>query len=546
MIKKGSKFTFFLILFALLILASLSAQNTGVYWGIFEEGLYNDNGRLNEITRDYGKQPGIVMWYQDWSMDFPAQTCERLYNQGIMPHIVWEAWFFGQDNIKHADILSGKWDAYITKFAKAAAAYGNPVMLRWGHEMNGDWYPWSGAKNGNSAESYVRTYRYIHDIFTKNGADNVIWVWTPNNDSAPNIDWNRPEKYYPGDSYVDWVGFDAYNWGKSQSWSHWTSVDEIFSSTYDMLQKNYPGKPVLVGEFGCSSSGGNKAAWISDFFSKVKTKYPNIKGWIWFNVNKETDWRFSSDAKAEQAFKTGLTDSIVKSGDSRLFTLHKNYKPAVNPEDSGSGSKKTAKAFYSSKELSLSSPEWAGMEPIVLDYYDQAIQEGMNLSSRKDIRGTMKIAWNENCIMLLLDFDDDVPFQNKMYRQDIWNGDALEICLGLNTKADLKRASFGSGDFQIGVSLRSTPQVWCWTTSKVLMKTTKTELVQEKDGGILMVIIPWKDLGYNYSPKKGDKLGFTFALDDSDESPTREIQVIWEGNGSFYKNPSVWGTLILE
>ena len=38
------------------------------------------------------------------------------------------------------------------------------------------------------------------------------------------------------------------------------------------------------------------AAWISDFFSRLAA-HPEIRGVIWFNHDKEADWRIqSSDA----------------------------------------------------------------------------------------------------------------------------------------------------------------------------------------------------------------------------------------------------------
>lgn len=76
----------------------------------------------------------------------------------------------------------------------------------WGQEMNLSEYGWLGYCNGASttaAEKYVQAYRRIVDIFRENNANNIHWVWSPNDRSSPTQPWNDIENYYPGDDYVD-------------------------------------------------------------------------------------------------------------------------------------------------------------------------------------------------------------------------------------------------------------------------------------------------------------------------------------------------------
>ncbi len=268
------------------------------------------------------------MRYIDWKTDFPGYYCGLLDRNGYMPHIVWEPWYWsGKNFLNLADILGGKLDSYIKDWGKAAGEYGKPLMVRWGHEMNGNWYPWSGASNGNSPETYVKAYRYVHDMTAAAGGSNIIWIWSPNCDSVPNEQWNNAEKYYPGSNYADWIAVDGYNWGTSQSWSSWKSFDGIFSKPLEELRNLAPDKPLMIAEFGCSSSGGNKAAWIKDFFSSVKNRYPDLRAWIWFDINKETDWRFESDDASLDAFKAGLSDEAYSTNLNNLKILHREFVP---------------------------------------------------------------------------------------------------------------------------------------------------------------------------------------------------------------------------
>ena len=77
-------------------------------------------------------------------------------------------------------VFDGDHDDYIDSWAEAAAEYGDPILLRPFHEMNGFWYPWSVGVNGNTPETYVAGWRHVVDRFRAAGADNVSFVWSIN------------------------------------------------------------------------------------------------------------------------------------------------------------------------------------------------------------------------------------------------------------------------------------------------------------------------------------------------------------------------------
>ena len=39
--------------------------------------------------------------------------------------------------------------------------------------MNGNWFPWSETRNGNSSGEYVAAWRHVRDIFRAEGVTNV-------------------------------------------------------------------------------------------------------------------------------------------------------------------------------------------------------------------------------------------------------------------------------------------------------------------------------------------------------------------------------------
>jgi beta-mannanase len=186
------------------------------------------------------------------------------------------------------------------------------IFLRWGHEMNGDWYPWAGANNGKAAggaAKYIAAYRHVHDLFVADGATNVVWVWCPLVTDVPNESWNHWTNYYPGDAYVDWVGLDAYNWGTSSSCCTWQTFAELSTSLYG----DYAGKkPLIIPETASAEFGGNKAAWITDFRQQLKTNFTAIKAVVWFDINKETDWRIASSPATLAAYKAMALDPFFR------------------------------------------------------------------------------------------------------------------------------------------------------------------------------------------------------------------------------------------
>ena len=77
-----------------------------------------------------------------------------------------------------AAIASGQYDGYLSAYAKAVRSYIHPVILSFGHEMNGHWYPWGYMHT--SPAVFIAAWRHIVNLFRQRGARNVIWLWTVN------------------------------------------------------------------------------------------------------------------------------------------------------------------------------------------------------------------------------------------------------------------------------------------------------------------------------------------------------------------------------
>ena len=268
---------------------------------------------LNNFSTKTGRDPAFVTWYQDWVGDsgFVPQHFALLKGRTTTPMLSWSPSNFSkygeavrQPEYSLSKIASGDWDAYVRHTARDMRNYGKPVYLRFAHEMNGDWYPWGIGVNGNRPGDYVAAWRHIHNIFEQEGATNVRWVWSPNTKT----DLASYKSLYPGDEHVDWVAIDGYNW-RTANRGGWRSFSQVFAPSYGAMTK-LTSKPIMIAETASAedSTGPNgstrKASWIEDaYLSVLPARFPQVKAVLWFNIDRERDWRVDSSPESLSAYK---------------------------------------------------------------------------------------------------------------------------------------------------------------------------------------------------------------------------------------------------
>jgi mannan endo-1,4-beta-mannosidase len=301
---------------------------TGAYIGVFRPPAPFDESAIDTYTATISpKKPVIVMWYQPWvngRTKFDPAACVSLYARGAIPMLTWEPWDPGSETtpaldtsneaaFKLANIIGGTYDPYIRTFARDVKSARGPVMIRLMHEMNGNWYPWSGFANGNTPQEFVAAWRHVHDLFVSEGATNVTWVWSINRESVPDTPANAFAAYYPGDSYVDWVSMSGFNWGTSLPGTSWLPFDFWFTNPLAYLKTT--GKPVVLSEFGCVEGAGDKGAWMTDAYGKIASQHPEVKAVIYFDKldtrpnGQLMDWRIESSANSIAGYQAAVTPS---------------------------------------------------------------------------------------------------------------------------------------------------------------------------------------------------------------------------------------------
>lgn len=93
----------------------------------------------------------------------------------------------------------------IADYAMALQEDGIPVLFRPFHENSGGWFWWGTS---TSVESYQAMWRYMVNYLGEKGVHNFLYVYSPN---GPISSEEEYLERYPGDAYVDVLGFDYYD-----------------------------------------------------------------------------------------------------------------------------------------------------------------------------------------------------------------------------------------------------------------------------------------------------------------------------------------------
>jgi hypothetical protein len=312
----------------------------GVYTGAFMDfGDAEDDVTL-ETIEDFeemvGKHQAIIASSSYWGeQNFPTENLNVTWRHKSLPLVFWSPWDkpyeedHGPDKFGLTEILAGKWDAYIDKWADAARSFGHPMIVVFGVEMNGTWFPWSGAyygggqwvpeyKNWKGPETFRRAYRYVVDRVRARGASNIKWMFHTNNYPYPYETWNSAAAYYPGSDYVDWLGLSVY--GQQYKDEPNPDIPSLVDWPYEEMSRLDPHKPIMIaewatGEFPLATappSAMRKPAWIKQGLELFRTRYPRIKAALYWHERWQnpdgsySNLRVNSSVESLNAYREGV------------------------------------------------------------------------------------------------------------------------------------------------------------------------------------------------------------------------------------------------
>lgn len=257
---------------------------------------------IEDFTSDVGAKPRIWTLWSTWGDDdtreFPTEAANVIRSSGATPLIFWEPMaehradgsgnLICEDYSKHKIIAQGKFDGYIRQWARKAKQYNGPVLLRYAHEINATYFPWTVGNCGNTAKQFKNSWRHVYRIFRNVGARNVKFVWTVAKMRCPG-GCNPFIKYYPGDAFVQYAGFSNFNWGVMMG--VWNPMLKGVAQAMRSM-KQVTRKPIIIAELGTAPRVGpagdpsvDKPKWIRQGYPAVYKRFPQIKGIVYLNVD---------------------------------------------------------------------------------------------------------------------------------------------------------------------------------------------------------------------------------------------------------------------
>jgi hypothetical protein len=264
------------------------------YLGAFEDGAPPAYEPLDEFAKAVGRQPNLVGYFSGLVQPFETAFANSVNKHG--------ATLFVQIDPTYASvpaIAAGDYDTYLRKYADSVRNFRHPVVIGFGQEVNGNWFPWSFVE----PRTFVAAWRHIVTLFRGEGARNVTWLWTINAADRPGV---RPAvRWWPGPDYVTWIGIDGFYFRTSDTFR------SIFAGTIRQV-RSFSDKPVLLSETAVGPRAGQFLK-IADLFQGM-TRF-NTLGLVWFDVTQHggiyhQNWRIEDNQNAVAQFRFGVRNRL--------------------------------------------------------------------------------------------------------------------------------------------------------------------------------------------------------------------------------------------
>jgi len=332
--------------------SSVMVPERGVY-----VGAYTDDIDLVDMDAITGVKHVVRLEY----MKFPEALAERDFISAVLaecktlggiPLLTLET----QDGLDMYSLLD------VSALAQWLASYDMRVILRWNHEMNGNWYVW-----GQRPAQYVEKFREFVSV-VRQQAPRVEFAFTPNPQFGypwgGRDDWTAEDlalldtngdgrvddaddafsPYFPGTQYVDWIGMSFFWWGYPYS-TNTVPIAGDFALGWvnfnEWASVHAPGVPQMIPETGAffdplfdgDSEADIKNAWVQQIYDvNMLTTAPSnkIKLICWLNTLKvektvnglTVDWRLT---------KPGVVDTYKQRVNNDPFFVQRTHAPTASP-----------------------------------------------------------------------------------------------------------------------------------------------------------------------------------------------------------------------
>jgi Glycosyl hydrolase family 26 len=267
--------------------------------GVYEPGAPGSWSQLAKFTAATGVQPGIVVYYSPWNDPFAASFAQTAWDHGACTLVQLQP-----NGVTLASVAAGGSDAYLRSYADDVVAFGHPVILSFGHEMNGTWYSW--GEGHASPATFVAAWRHVVRVFRAAGAANVTWLWTVNSVTGAS---SALRQWWPGAAWVNWAGIDGYYFRSTDTFA------SVLGSTIADIRA-FSSAPLLIAETAVGTTT-DRESQIGALFAGARAE--RLAGVVWFDAAQHAglyhqDWRLEDDPSALAAFTTAVATYLDAGG----------------------------------------------------------------------------------------------------------------------------------------------------------------------------------------------------------------------------------------
>ncbi len=180
-------------------------------------------------------------------------------------------------------IVQGQFDTQIRAMAREVKELNAQVLIRFNWEM--DQSPGATQYIGTPSE-FIAAWRYVHDMFEVEGANNAVWVWAPR---AASFNKGAGQSFYPGDRYVDWIG------GSAVPIDSFRDPVTVYGAWHDWASQK--GKPMLlwVGLRENPDDSQWKAKFLTDLQGLIQGPWSQVKSLVYYHANSPKGYDYWAD-----------------------------------------------------------------------------------------------------------------------------------------------------------------------------------------------------------------------------------------------------------
>jgi Glycosyl hydrolase family 26 len=282
-------------------------HNNSIIQGAMVDESGNEDGNadlVNAFNSLAGKKIGVAYFSDNWfhGIHFPLDKCISIRTTGAVPFIRIQNWVREGDKLSdagpytHKNIAAGMFDAELRAYAQSAKSFGTKLLIEYGVEVNGNWFPWSQEGPG----PYKTAYRHIVNLFREEGVTNVRWAF-----HVDATDNNNGYKWYPGDDIIDWVGTSCY--GDYDKRGCAGSLKDVYNQ-FASISK--------TAKLGIFEWGYGNATDTARTLAEIPVKYPRIKLLQVWNEHvigdqeEPYDRRINSSPQNLAAYREGISNPM--------------------------------------------------------------------------------------------------------------------------------------------------------------------------------------------------------------------------------------------